>query len=189
MVFVGRLATQQELSLTMIDQAIAFSDTTNKITFYIKCLSEVPESIEDHFEYQNKIFTATTNSYQNRELMNREGVDFDSLPYIDLQEKVPQLFQDRLIIFRLDAKDTIVFANMESFEDGKSERYFSLPGPKLRVTETQNDLHDKLVKERRPIILDYYPEVLTPSPELIMYEEFVYHVDLESKSKDRKSVV
>lgn len=182
MVFVGRLATQQELSLTMIDQSITFSSTTNKITFYIKCISEVPESIEDHFEYKNKIFTATTNSYQNTALMNREGADFDRLSYIELQEKVPALFHDKLIIFRLDPTDTIVYANMESFEDGKSERYFSLPGPKLRATETRDDLHDKLVKERRPIILDYYPEVLTPSPELIIYDDYIYHVDLESKS-------
>src|SRR5699024_11538267 len=77
MVFVGRLAKEEELSLTLIDRAITFSTTSNKITFYIKCLSEVPESIEDHFEYKNKIFTATTNSYQNRALMSREGVDFE----------------------------------------------------------------------------------------------------------------
>src|SRR5699024_654267 len=183
MVFVGRLAKEEELSLTLIDRAITFSTTSNKFTFYIKCLSEVPESIEDHFEYKNKIFTATTNSYQNRALMSREGVDFDRLTHIELQDEVPKLFKDKLISFRLDPKENMVYANMESLESGKSlERYFSLPGPKLRASEARNDLHDKLVKDRRPIILEYYPKVLTPTPELIMYDNHIYHVDLENKS-------
>src|SRR5699024_2699786 len=33
-----------------------------------------------------------------------------------------------------------------------------------------------------PIILEYYPKVLTPTPELIMYDNHIYHVDLENKS-------
>lgn len=183
MVFVGRLATKEELSLTFIDSAISFSDTSHRITFYIKCLSEVPESIEEHFEYRNKIFTANTNSGANRALLAREGVDFDRLNHIELRDQVPNLFENKLIVFRLVPQETIVFADIELLEDEKSlDKYFTLPGPKLRASETKRDLEEKLVQEHRPIILNYYPDVLQPTPELIIYEDTVYHVDLENKS-------
>lgn len=183
MVFVGRLATEAELSLTFIDSAISFSERSNKITFYIKCLSEVPEEIEAFFEYQNKIFTANTNSQKNIDLLKRMGIDYDRLSYIELKEKLPDLFKDKLIIFRLDPKDTIIWADMEILEANQSlSKYLSLPSPKLRVHETKNDLEHKLVRERRPIMLDYYPGILKPSPELIVYEDCVYQVKLENKS-------
>lgn len=181
-VFVGRLASEEELSATLIDQAVSFSDRTYKLTFYIKCLSEIPKSIEAHFEYPNKIFTANTNSYTNIELMEKEGVDFYKTPYIEIKEKAPKLFQDKLIIFRLEAQDSIVYANMEAIEEDKTlGKYYTLPGPKLRANETKQDLHEKLVMDTGPIILDYYPEALGPTPELIIHDGYIYKVDLENK--------
>src|SRR5690625_639252 len=102
MVFLGRLATEEELSLTMIEKAVSFSDTSDRITFYIKCLSEVPEEIEANFEYNNKIFTANTNSHKNIQLIKREGLDIDTIPHIEVRDEVPKLFEDKLIVFRLD---------------------------------------------------------------------------------------
>lgn len=182
MIFVGRLATEAELTLTLIENPIQFSDTSNMIRFYIKCLSEIPQDVAQHFEYQNKIFMANTNSYDNAGLMRAEGVDMDVLHYIDLRDQVPRLFEGKLIYFKLSVRDNKIYANMQKLEEKEAaQKYISLPSPKLHIADRMDDLHKKLVDERRPIQLDYYPNILFPPPTLIKFEHMVYQVKFENK--------
>lgn len=183
MVFVGRLASPDELSLTFIESPITISEYGNKITFYIKCLSEIPGEIEEHFEYQNKIFTGNTNSYYNIRLLEQYDIFMEREHYVDLKPKVKNLLENRLIIFQLDPKDEFIYVDMKDIEPIQPEQqYYLLPGPKLKLSEDNKDLADKLVGNRRPIGLDYYPDILTPAPELIIYDDYLYRVDLECKS-------
>ncbi len=181
-VFVGRLATETEIhSQTFHEAPIEISERSNQLFFYIKCLSPLPNELTRHFGKMHHLLTGNTITQQHRRLFN-ELTDFERLPFPSIKPKVQEMFEDKLILFKLISVNDKLYVELLKLEPIKpSESYITIPAPDLRTGETADDLQKKITTEKRPITLRKYPKLFS-SPEFIMHEETFYKVDLYSKS-------
>ncbi|AKP45604.1 MULTISPECIES: hypothetical protein [Bacillus] len=180
--FVGRLVSESEIAGTLLDEALKYKDEYNEdIQFYIKCLSPIPEEVSKHFSFQNKILTGNTRSRQNRKLFN-ELIDYDHLMFYERLEKVRELLEGKLLVFKLDPKPEFVYVDIVKVENIEPQsKYALIPGPQLKVEETKKDLEMKLVKKGYPITLNSYPNIFD-SPKFIYYEGTLYQVSFNKSN-------
>ncbi|MBF8419105.1 hypothetical protein [Heyndrickxia coagulans] len=176
--FVGRLATEEDLSGTFLDRPIKFiGENSDDIQFHIKCLSPIPEEVSKHLTFQNKILTGNTRSRQNLKIFNNK-INLDRLFFTERIEKVKELLSDKLIVFKLDPKPEFIYVDIAKIENIKPGTSYSLiPGPSLKIGESIEDLETKLAKKGYPITLKYYPNIFDP-PEFIYFEDYLYQVDM-----------
>lgn len=181
-IFVGRLATSTEIhTQTFQESPIVLSEHTDRLTFYLKPLSPLPNKLTRYFGKMNDLLTGNTNSTNNVRVLN-DLIQYDRIPYPDLKPKVEALFKDKLVLFKLTHANDNVYAELIKLEPIQpQEEYVVLPSPDLRLGETRQDLEAKFTGEKRPITLKKYPN-LFEAPSMILYEDTLYEVALESKS-------
>ncbi|MRH41317.1 hypothetical protein GH741_01350 [Aquibacillus halophilus] len=181
-IFVGRLTTMDEIhSNTIYDDSVEMIDT--HLTFFIKSLSPMPESITRYFSKSHSFLSGRLSTLQNDRLIDEE-IDYRSLPHWELKEKVKGFLENKTIVFKLIHNNGHLNVIILKVEDiPPSQSYIVIPAPDLKTGETREDLRNKLIVDKRPITLRKYPNMFTP-PNLIMYDETIYKVELESKSND-----
>ncbi|QST00963.1 hypothetical protein IMZ31_05165 [Pontibacillus sp. ALD_SL1] len=181
-IFVGRLATSSEIhTQTFQDSPVVLSEHSDRLTFYIKPLSPIPNGLTRYFGKMSDLLTGNTNSMNNVRLLN-DLINYDRLPYPDIKPRVEALFQDKLVLFKLTHANDNIYVELIKLEPIQPEEgYVVIPSPDLRIGETNEDLESKLTNEKRPITLKKYPN-LFPSPSMVLFENTLYEVDLESKS-------
>ncbi len=181
-VFVGRLATNTEIrSQTFLSSPVELSEHSDKLTFYIKCLSPLPDEITSPLGRIHHYLAGNTVSFQNRRVLN-DALDFDRIPYPELQEKVEAYLEDKLVIFSLVLKNDRLYVELLKIEDSApADGYYVIPAPDLRSNETHADLEAKMTTDRRPISLKKYPN-LFEAPSMMVFQDRLYNVDLSSKS-------
>ncbi|MGN1400104.1 MAG: McrB family protein [Bacillus sp. (in: firmicutes)] len=180
-VFVGKLAALDEIAGTFIDEPVKYlGDYQDHIQFYIKCISEMPEDIKKHFSYPNNIFTGNTKSRENRRIFN-EMIGFDRLHHFEAKDKVTELLENKIILFKLDPKPEFLYVDIIKIEEkGHGDRPYSLiPSPELKPGETAADLEQKLAAKGTPFILKKYPHLFR-LPDLIYYGHALYGVSLHA---------
>ncbi|MCA0970769.1 hypothetical protein LCM20_09225 [Halobacillus litoralis] len=181
-VFLGRIATDAEIrSQTPFHAPVWLSERSDKLTFYIKCLSPLPDEITSPLGRIHPYLEGTTNSTQNRRMLNDE-LGLDRIPYPEVKDKVEEFFEGKLILFTVTLKNDRLYVDLQKVEPGDAaDKYFIIPAPDLKAQETREDLEAKLTTERRPITLKKYPN-LFDAPTMMIFGERLYQVDLSSKS-------
>ncbi len=178
-IFVGRLVTADELSSTMIDEPVRYiGEYQDHVQFYLKCLSDMPAEITKHFSYPNIIFTGNTKGRENRRIFN-DMIQYDRLPHFQTKEKIRELLEGKLILFKLDPKPEFMYADIIKIEsvDRIHDTYRFIPSPELKPGEVKQDLEQKLVYGGTPLIMKKYPHLFQVS-ELLYYERTLYKVSL-----------
>jgi hypothetical protein len=171
--FVGRLVTKEELAGTLLDEPLKYRD--EDIQFYIKCLSPIPEDISKHFSFPNRILTGNTKSKQNFKLFN-ELINYNQLVFFERLNKVKELLEGKLIVFKLDPKPDFIYVDIVKIENIEPKnKYAIIPGPQLNMEDTKSDFETKLVKRGLPITLKNYPN-LFESPEFVYLDGTLYQV-------------
>jgi hypothetical protein len=178
--FIGRLVTDDDLATTLLDTPVKFDEWQDEVTFYIKCLTEIPESISKHFAYQNKIFTGSTKSKNNFRKFN-EWFNYDVTPHFDKQEKVKTYLHDKLIVFTITDNGSYGFAEIHKVENIEmiAPSYVPIPGPDLKTNENRDMFEEKIAKTSKPITLPKYPNLFDP-PEYILLEGRLYETTLKA---------
>lgn len=182
-VFVGRLAREDELFDTTFPSPVYYKDEwRNDIQFLIKCLSPIPEEVKFHFAHNNKLIIGSTVSLNNDRKL-AEKIDMSRVPHFEYIDKITELLNNNLILFSLNSKAnaSYVYAEILSIEDvtPSDKGYQLIPGPELRLNESISNYEIKLVETGRPIKLPKYPNLFEP-PEIICYDQCLYHVALSS---------
>lgn len=178
--FVGRLANDDELSLTFFSEPVHYKDELREnIQFLVKCLSPLPDELSNHFYYPNKIIMGSTVSTNNFHKLS-EWMQYDRLPHWEVKEKVRDFLEDKLIVFQLSCTNEYVYVELVKVEDVKpaEKGYAIIPGPSLRLDEDRHDFEQKLAGIRRPVTLRYYPNIFE-LPEYIYYQGTLYNVSLK----------
>jgi hypothetical protein len=174
-VFVGRLTTEEELAYSMLEPVK--EDSQEFLTFHIKCLSDLPDEISQHFVYQNRIFRGSTRSSNNLQKIRSQLVsNFDRLKPEDQRKKLQQSLENKLVLFSLYSSSTNLFLDILKIEEVEAqvldEKYEIISGPLLGVNEKGGDF-DERIKQGRPFVLPYHPDLLR-NPSLIYLDKVLY---------------
>ncbi|MCO7176987.1 hypothetical protein ACFP7A_13105 [Sporolactobacillus kofuensis] len=178
--FVGKLASEDDLSPTMLDEPVSYQgESQDYIHFHIKCLSPIPEELSKLFYYPNKIFTGSTIISTNYNKLV-EWMQFDRLHHFEIKDKVYNFLKDKLIIFQMICSNEYVNVELVKIENitPSESGYMIIPGPQLRLQESKRDFEEKLTGIRRPIILKYYPNFFF-LPEYLYQQGTLYNVTLK----------
>lgn len=176
--FVGRLVYEDELAATLIEEPVKIDEHNGHTQFYIKCLSEIPESITQHFVYSNKIMTGTTGSPNNEQKLDAL---FDRpLTFPEKKDKITEALKDKLIIFQISPTKTFCYIEIVKIENiaPESNAYSVIPGLEISLGETRSDIEGKLITGR-PIVLPDYPHILS-TPEFVIHDDVLYQVALKT---------
>ncbi len=176
--YVGRLATPEDMASMIEREPIYFKDMhETEIQFHIKCLSPIPSEISSCFEYNHRVITGNTISYNNRDMFN-EWFDFDRLAHTDKLKVIREGLENKLIVFRLteNQRSEMIFAELYMVEDCEPvEHYTVIPGPELKLGEG-SEKFEELLLERKPITLREYPN-LCPPPTYIYTDGSLYQTN------------
>lgn len=179
MYFVGRLAQPNDLVGTQL-KPVSFQDEFQEyIQFQIKCLSEIPNELEDSFWYQNRVFTGSTRSRDNGRVLSEILGTNQSM--VEKREMVYDFLSNKLVLFKVRNPRSYLYVDIvEVFDapkvDGvpKFERgYTIIPTPLLKQGETRHDFEIKLVKQPLPFVLPSYPNSMS-EPEFLHLQGRIY---------------
>ncbi|TXK82572.1 McrB family protein [Paenibacillus sp. N3.4] len=174
-VFVGRLMTQEELAYSMLEPVK--EDSQEFLIFQIKCLSDIPDELSQHFAFQNKIFRGSTRSPNNLQKIRSQLVpNFDRLKLEDQRKKLQQSLENKLMLFSLYASSTNLFLDILKIEEMDDQvlddKYEMISGPLLGVNEKGGDFDERL-KQGRPFVLPHHPDLFR-NPSLIYLDKVLY---------------
>lgn len=174
-VFVGRLMTEEESSYSMLEPVK--EDSQEFLVFQIKCLSDIPDELSQHFVYPNKIFRGSTRSPNNLQKIRSLLVpNFDRLKPEDQRKKLQQSLERKLVLFSLYASSTNLFLDILKVEDMEDQiiedKYEIISGPLLGVNEKGADFDERL-KQSRPFVLPNHPDLFR-NPSLIYLDKVLY---------------
>lgn len=178
-IFVGRLATEDDLAGTLIMEPVYYKDELNEyVQFHVKCLSPIPDEVKDCFYYSNNLITGSTVSNFNQVKFNH-WINYSNLLPSERKDAIFNFLKDKTIIFRLTVKQMVIYAELLGVEDvyPYEKGYLIIPGPHLNINENEQDLEEKLAKTYRPFSLKHYPNIFE-SPEYIYYKGVLYKVSL-----------
>jgi hypothetical protein len=174
-VFVGRLANEDELSLSFIESQVKFQDDYQEfLMFHLTCLSPIPEELSQHFYYHNNIFRGSTRSPKNLQKIKGSLIpNYDRLGPEERRKKLEEALADKLILFSLTVSNLNLFVEILKIEPAElREEYALIPGPTLLMNETRKDFEERMLTGR-PIILSHYPNLFR-DPEFIYCENMLY---------------
>jgi hypothetical protein len=174
-VFVGRLTTEEELAYSMLEPVK--EDNQEFLIFHIKCLSEIPDELAQHFFYQNKIFRGSTRSPNNLQKIRSQLVpNFDRFKPEDQRKKLQESLENKLVLFSLYSSSTNLFLDILKIEDievqSLEDKYELISGPLLGVNEKGRDFEARL-REGRPFVLPHHPNLFR-NPSLIYFDKVLY---------------
>lgn len=178
-IFVGRLATEDDLAGTLLREPVYFKDELGEhIQFHIKCLSPIPDEVREKFYYSNNLITGSTISNNNRLKLN-QWINYNDIFRFEKKESLYEFLKNKAIMFTMNVKQMVVYAELLAVEDipPYEKGYLIIPGPQLNIDENITDFEEKLAKTQRPFTLKHYPNIFE-LPEFIFYKGILYEVSL-----------
>lgn len=177
--FVGRLAQKNDLVGTPF-MPVSFQEESNTfIQFQIKCLSEIPNELEELFWYKNRVFTGSTRSNDNTRILNH--ILNANISPVEKRDNVYEYLSDKLLLFEVKHLRNYLYVDIvEVFETSKLDgvpkfesEYVIIPTPSLKAGESRLDFESKLVDKQLPFVLPTYPNLML-EPEFIHLQGRIY---------------
>lgn len=180
LIFAGRLVNEMDISNTSISEPVKYENqyVSEDLIFYVKCISHMPNSLQEYLMYQNKIFTGLTRLENNLRQILMKDPSFERVHFLDKKDRLTKILRDKLLLFQLIYPKSLgykeeLYLQLElvRIEDLKPDKeYTAIPSPK--VNKNREEFEDVL-KNGRPFTLAYYPSIL-PEPEFIYFDGYIY---------------
>lgn len=177
--FVGKLAQSNDLVGTHF-MPVSFQDEFNTfIQFQIKCLSEIPEELEELFWYKNKVFTGSTRSNDNSRMLSE--ILNTNISNVEKRNMVSEYLADKLVLFKVRNSRNYLYVDIVEIFDAPTingvpkfeSEYVIIPSPSLKAGESRQDFEEKLVNKQLPFVLPTYPNLML-EPEFILLQGRIY---------------
>lgn len=195
LILAGRLTNDLDILGTPIGSPIKYGNDTEFI-FYVKCLSPIPETLQEYLRYQNGIFGGFINpnyawANKNLEQILRVDPSFEKAHFVFQLDKLKEILENKLLLFQLvqqvNRNDEVYLqvelVRIENIAPDKA--YIGIPTPKFVRTREE---FESALRKGGPITLAYYPWIL-PEPEFIYFDGYIYSssdgsLHLESKPSE-----